>query len=270
MTKSTDIYVPTTEIEKTFINCIWRLSESDLNERKEIILPKGTAEIIFNFSDKINYFNPSFHVSKRLPTVFVNGINFKPFELTKTGRQEFLGIQLNSIGLRLLLNISAREFNNSVYNGKDICPQLGNLADELFYKQTFTQQVQIILEWLRKIIPSNNFQYSISRVQKLMSCNCIHDLTVKKLSEEICLSDRQLRRFSQDWLGMNTEEFIHYGKYLNCLHLLHNSKQNLTNIGLEAGYYDQSHFIREFKSYTDLTPKQYQEANTYIPGHIFV
>ena len=82
MTKLSDIYFPTSEIEKTFINSIWRLSENDLNERKEIILPKGTVEIIFNFSDTINYFNPSLQVSKNLPSVFINGINFKPFELT--------------------------------------------------------------------------------------------------------------------------------------------------------------------------------------------
>jgi len=270
MTKSTDIYFPTGEIEKTFVNSIWRLSESDLHRRKEIILPKGTVEIIFNFSDKINYFNPTLQISKRLPTVFVNGVNFKPFELLKTGRQEFLGIQLNSIGLRLLFNISAKEFNNSVYDGKEICSQLDYLADELFCHQTFKNQVQIILAWIRYKIPKNNFQYSINRAQKLMSCNCHQNLTVKKLSEEICLSDRQLRRFSQDWLGMNTEEFINYRKYLTCLQLLHRSKQTLTEIGLEAGYYDQSHFIREFKSYTDLTPKQYQEANTEIPGHILV
>lgn len=270
MTKSTDIYYPTCEIDKRLINSIWRLSESDLHEQKEIILPKGTVEIIFNFSDKINYINPSLQVSKLLPTVFVNGINFKPFELIKTGRQEFLGIQLNSIGFRLLFNISVKEFNNNVYEGKEICSQFDNLANELFYKQTFSQQVQLILEWIRKIIPSNNFQYSMSRAQKLMSYNGRHNLTVKKLSEEICLSDRQLRRFSQDWLGMNTEEFILYNKYLTCLQLLHHSKQTLTEIGLEASYYDQSHFIREFKSYTNLTPKQYQEANTDLPGHIFV
>lgn len=270
MTKTTDIYYPTGEIEKTFINSIWQLSENDLHKRKEIILPKGTVEIIFNFSDKINYFNPSLQVSEKLPTVFVNGINFKPFELIKTGRQEFLGIQLNSIGLRLLFNISTKEFNNSICEGKKICTDLDILADELYYKHTFSQQVEIILVWIRKKILKSNYQYSINRVQKLLSFNCHHNLTVKKLSEEICLSDRQLRRFSQDWLGMNTEEFILYHKYLNSLYLLHNSKQTLTEIGLEAGYYDQSHFIREFKSYSDLTPKQYREANTDLPGHIFL
>lgn len=270
MTTLSDIYFPTGEIEKTFINSIWRLSEKDVNERKEIILPKGTVEIIFNFSDTINYFSSSLQVSKKLPSVFINGINFKPFELTKTGRQEFLGIQLNSIGLRLLFNVSAKEFNDRVLEGREVCSQLDNLAHELYYKQSFIQQVEILLTWIRSKIAVSNFQFSIDRANKLLSLSNQHHLTVSHFCQQVCLSDRQLRRFALDWLGMNTEEFIQYHKYLYCLHRLRHSKQSLTEIGFAAGYYDQSHFIREFKSYTHLTPKQYRDANVEYPGHIRV
>lgn len=269
MKKTTDIYCPTGEVEKAFINCIWRLSESGYSDRKEIILPKGTVEIIFNFSDTITYVNPSFQISTRLPAVFVNGINSKPFQLIKTGRQEFLGIQLKSMGLKLLFNTSAKEFNNRVYAAKDVCPSLDILADELLHRQSFSRQVESIMKWIhRKISTSKN--HATQRAHRLHGLVQTHNLTVKRLSQEICLSDRQLRRFSQDWLGMNTEEVILYNKYLRSLHLLHHSKQSLTEIGLEAGYYDQSHFLREFKSYTDLTPKQYREANAEFLGHIFV
>lgn len=270
MTKTTNIFYPTSAIEKSFINSIWLLSDNALHKRKEIILPKGTVEIIFNFSDKIDYYCPSLHNSKMLPKVFVNGINFKPFQLIKTGRQEFLGIQIKSIGLRLLFNLSAKEFNNCVHDGKDVCSCLDRLADELFFKQSFNQQVETILKWVRSKISRTNHQYQIDRFQKLISNSYSQNLSVKKLSDEICLSDRQLRRFSLDWLGMNTEEFIQYKKYLTSLHLLHDTNQPLTQIGLISGYYDQSHFIREFKSYTEITPKQYRESNKELPGHIFI
>jgi len=271
MAKIIDAYYPKNDIEKIFLNSIWRLSETDFHKRKEIILPKGTVELIFNFSDTVNYNNPSLMTSKKLPAVFVNGLNFRPFELVKTGHQDFLGIQLNSIGLRLLFNISAKEFNNNVFEVKDFCPYINILAEKLCQNKNFNLQVEIILNWIYKKISACNFRHSINRfhlMRKLIRC---HDITVKKLSEAVCLSERQLRRFSNDWAGMNTEEFILYNKYLVSLHLLHNSKRSITDIGLEAGYFDQSHFIREFKSYTDLTPKQYQNAKKEIPpGHIFV
>ena len=269
MTKSSNIYIPNNEVEKTFIKCIWRLSEYDIQERKEIILPKGTVEIIFNFFYKINYFSPSYKIEKSLPDVFVNGINFKPFELTKTKQQKFLGVQLNSIGLRLLFKIPSFELNNIVCDGNDICKQLSNLANDLNGEEEFSQQVKIILSWIRNTVSFNQIKYATSRAEKLTSCICYNNLTVKKLSKEIGLSERQLSRFSNDWLGMSTEQFIHYRKYLNCLNLLHQSKQNLTALGMQAGYYDQSHFIHQFKSFTDMTPRQYREAKTDLPGHIY-
>ncbi len=269
MKKTTDIHYPTGELEKAFINYIWRLSEFDLHRRKEIILPKGTAEIIFNFSGNVAYLNPSLQVRTILPAVFVNGLNFKPFSLVKEGRQEFLGIQMKSVGLRLLFNTPAKEFNDGVYEGNNVCSDLDFLADELHSACSFNRQVEIILKWIGKKISQISDRFSFNRACRLIQLSQGIGLTVRKLSEEVCLSDRQLRRFSQDWLGMTTEEFILYNKYLRALHILHNTKRSLTEAGLEAGYYDQSHFLREFKSYADLTPKQYRKANAEFLGHIF-
>lgn len=270
MAKTTNIYFPTDEIEKIFVKSIWRLTEKELTSRREIILPKGTVEIIFNFADDIFYLNHTLHLPKILPVVFVNGINFKPVELIKTGNQDFLGIQLNGIGLRLLFNISVKEFNDNIYEGSEIHLSLKLLADKLYCCRTFSQQTEIIRAWLRRQSPSMSCHYAIHRAQRLLSLINGNNLSIKKISEEICLSSRQLRRFSIDWLGMNTEELSQYSKYLACLYAIHQAKNTLTNIGLEAGYYDQSHFIREFKSYTNMTPKQYGDANAEYPGHILL
>lgn len=270
MTRSTNIYFPTGEAEKSFIHSIWQLSESDLNQRREIILPKGVVEIIFNYSDKIYYHCPSQKINSPLPEVFVNGINFKPFELTKTGQQRFIGIQLNSMGLKLLFNIPASKISNSVYRGEEVCSDLDILCDKLFHRQSFHQQVHVILEWVRKKIAVSHPPYAIHRANTLLGLGRQQNVSVKNICEQVCLSDRQLRRFSLAWLGMNTEEFLLYQKYLHSLQLLHHSTQTLTQIGLAAGYYDQSHFIREFKCYTDMTPMQYRKSVTELPGHIFL
>jgi AraC-like DNA-binding protein len=38
---------------------------------------------------------------------------------------------------------------------------------------------------------------------------------------------------------------------------LKNNFTSLTHLGLEAGYFDQSHFIRQFRNFADCTPSQY-------------
>lgn len=269
MSQKTNLYIPIGEIEKTFVNSIWFLEDKDISHSREVILPKGTVEIIFNFSDNILYINPANQASIHLPAVFINGLNFKPFELRKSGPIKLFGIQLNNIGLRMLFNLSVKEFNNKVFEAKIICSEIESLGSELSCSKNFDQGVEIILMWIRKKAIQRMNNFAIERASRLICLEEFEDMTVKKLCSLICLSERQLRRFSLDWLGMNTEEFISYKKYLKSLSLLHFSDQKLTDVGLQAGYYDQSHFIHEFKSFTDMTPKEYRHASKGIPGHIF-
>lgn len=262
-------YKPQRFPENLLINNIWRITDNNSHLRDELILPKGTAEIIFNFSDPVIYRNDAAGVAEKLPAVFINGINTKPFTLSKNGKQDFLGIQLSSPGIRFLFDVPSEEFNNGVFDITLLCKDLCSLTSEL-YEKPFSSQVLSVLNWLNKKISTISDYRHLLRAEKLKQMITYRNQTIRTLSSEFYLSDRQLRRIAHEWLAMSTEEFVQYNKYLASLQLLHSSHQTLTQIGLEAGYYDQSHFIREFKSYTGITPSQYRKANRSIPGHIFL
>lgn len=268
MINSANIYLPTNETEKRFIKSIWLLQEFNTMPRTETILPKGTVEIIFNFSDDVVYCNSNLDIKKALPRCFVNGVNFKPFNLIKNRQQVFLGVQLNALGLKILFDVPVSDFNNTVVEGYQVCESLNTLSNQLFQKKTFKNQVEIIMKWIYKKVSHFHYNKAINQVHNLFYSHKLDEKSVKELSNEVNLSERQIRRLSSEWLGMNTETFLRYHRYLTSLHLLHNTNLSLSQIGLEAGYYDQSHFIREFKSFTDIAPKKYQKSKTTLPGHI--
>lgn len=270
MIPDSDLFRPEDEIEKHFFISIWRVRDNASYQREETILPKGTAEIIFNLStDPIAYVKPASSALYKLPCCFINGINTQPFHLIKSGQQLFIGIQMTSLGLKSLFGIDACDFNNNVVEAALISRSLHALCDELYCQHSFSEQVAIIRKWLRlQILVSGNCK-TLFLFQKMFQTSNIEAITINNLCRAIGVSDRQLRRLSTAWLGMNTEKFFRYHKYLSALHLLHQSHESLTQIGLRAGYYDQSHFIREFKCYTGLTPKEYRLANTGLPGHLF-
>ncbi|MBK7099269.1 MAG: helix-turn-helix transcriptional regulator [Sphingobacteriales bacterium] len=269
MKTETDAYFPSEIPEILFLKCIWRLQEYHSHQKTETILPKGTVEIIFNLSESIIYNNPAINLDTQLPPCFINGINFKPFHLKKMGQQYFLGIQLNTIGLKLLFDIPLSEFADNFLDASLICNHLDDLTHKLFSKTEFGDQVFIIRKWLYQQISTSKHQNETFQIHNLFYNQKQLATSVLDLSKCACISDRQLRRISSEWLGMNTEAFVSYNKYLHSLNLLHHSNKSLTQIGLEAGYYDQSHFIRNFKSYTGLTPKEYQALCTSVPGHIY-
>lgn len=58
--------------------------------------------------------------------------------------------------------------------------------------------------------------------------------------------------------GLSTKKFERLVKFRKSLCNLIDSKDKLTEIGADAGYFDQAHFIREFKLFLNCTPSTYQ------------
>ena len=68
---------------------------------------------------------------------------------------------------------------------------------------------------------------------------------------------------------MNTEEILLYKKYLHAVHLMHHTNLLLTKIAYQSHFSDQSHFIKSFKAYAQLTPGEYSRNKGNVKGHIF-
>ncbi len=94
-------------------------------------------------------------------------------------------------------------------------------------------------------------------------------LSVPDLSAKYNVTPRHLSRLCNDYLGMSTEDLMLYKKYLAALYQMHRPHPSLTDITYQCGFYDQAHFVRTFKLFTGLTPRQYKKAMGDLPGHIF-
>lgn len=80
----------------------------------------------------------------------------------------------------------------------------------------------------------------------------------KQLANEIGISTRQLRRLSHLYLGISPKEFLKVQRFQKTLHLL-NTQQHASP-WLDY-YFDQSHFIREFKALSGATPGQFMKMS---------
>ena len=81
--------------------------------------------------------------------------------------------------------------------------------------------------------------------------------TVSELSEEIHWSSRQINRYFNSQFGFPLKEFL---KIVRCnASYDHVSKGQLSP---QEDYFDQSHFIKDIKTYTGTTPKKlYKNKN---------
>ena len=80
----------------------------------------------------------------------------------------------------------------------------------------------------------------------------------EKSARCICYSDRHIRRLFLKYIGVSPKLYtsmVRHQKTLRALNL--NPHQDLAGLAFEQGYYDQSHFIKEFKRFQGSTPVQF-------------
>ncbi len=77
-------------------------------------------------------------------------------------------------------------------------------------------------------------------------------------SRELGITDRQLRRLSQQYLGVSPKAFNQVLRFQNTLKAW-NTQRDAT--AWADWYFDQSHFSREFKSLTGVTPNQFAKMS---------
>jgi len=95
--------------------------------------------------------------------------------------------------------------------------------------------------------------------------------SLSELSKELGYSKRWVQLQYKEIFGLSFKELQNNMRFLKVLEyitmlVIKNHTINLSLLAIEFGYYDQAHFIKEFKYYTGLTPSIY--IKTKFNSHI--
>ena len=84
----------------------------------------------------------------------------------------------------------------------------------------------------------------------------LNTVNVNQLGRTFRLSEATLRRYFKKFIGLNVSDYIRYRKVREMTLRLYRGDYNALAVQ-ECGFYDQSHFIREFRRIHDTTPTQF-------------
>jgi AraC family transcriptional regulator len=91
----------------------------------------------------------------------------------------------------------------------------------------------------------------------------LDSIRIGELSEDTALSRTEFSRVFRRFEGMSPREYLQERKVQRARRLLDGSR-SLSEIALELGFYDQSHFTRVFKQLTGETPAAYRKRRTNV------
>ncbi|CEN36134.1 AraC family transcriptional regulator [Capnocytophaga cynodegmi] len=228
-----------------FIYCYWQLkTDAQLSENYRYkVISDGCIDIFFPFE------NPG--------ESYVMGF-------CKSYTEFDLGKQFNYIGIRFLPTIfplifkqNAKELSNTDVHLSLVLSNLARIISQEINELQSLQEIKNQLDTIFiKHLQKTDFQIDI-RFYNALEIILKSQGSAKITSDlDTGISPRHLRRLFEFYIGDTAKTFsqvVRFQSFLNAKI----SNQNTDNPSFyDMGYYDQSHFIKEFKTFCGVTPRE--------------
>ena len=100
-------------------------------------------------------------------------------------------------------------------------------------------------------------------------CGWGGDAPVAELSDEIGISSRRLVDVFSQQVGLTPKLFARVQRFQNVIQNLPPEQDvDWMDVALGCGYYDQAHFIHDFRSFSGLSPSTYLKHRTRHTNHV--
>ncbi|MFB6454784.1 helix-turn-helix domain-containing protein [Chitinophaga sp. Hz27] len=175
-------------------------------------------------------------------------------------------ISFTPYGLSVFTKLSMEELSHGMVTGEDI---FGNGFHQLYAQLQplpFAERVSLFETFLlqRFIAPYASHQVIFDLADSIKR---EVDRSPFQLLKELPLSVRQIERNFKRSVGVSIGRFLQVARFEKAQQLIAAlPSQRLTDIAHLAGYFDQSHFIADFKRFTGVSPKHFQVCSASPAG----
>lgn len=176
-------------------------------------------------------------------------------------------IEFQPAGLYAFTGVNQKELSNQTIHFELIKPMLCKLIMEILEKsrsmyELFACLDRLLLSSLQTSCPPE-LRYSVQSIIENMG-----SVSVKDLSGGVFYSRRHFNRIFDHYVGMSAKTFSRIVRINKAVRLLHNPRNTITNACNLSGFYDLSHFMRDFKSVCGLTPQEYRDKMSHFYSEI--
>lgn len=258
---------------KGYIEKLW-VFESDgrvPNDDMKLVVPNGLIKLMVPFRNGLSgKMNGWYHLSKEHSITLI-GMSDLPaiVDSEKDSTVGTIGVEFSPQGAYRFFHLRHSEIKNQIHPLTDI---LGNIAKQLEEEISNTELIDgkifLLQQFLLKLFSLNEadsiFDYCIQKIRLTRG-----KITVHELEKETGYSSRWLHMKFIDKIGVspkNLSSIIRFQQYYQAL--ANNQEMVFMKNDFYNHYYDQSHFIKEFKRFTGLPPVRFENENNEF-GKIF-
>ncbi|WP_434036275.1 AraC family transcriptional regulator [Formosa sp. 4Alg 33] len=245
---------------KSLVSCYWTLEvPKQCEPQKQRIVPDGCIELAFILGDDIKRYTSEKDFIIQ-PRAMVLGQTIEPFYIEPTGFVKTFAIRFYPYGFANFVSVPISNLANKE-TPINLLLEVEN-ADELEQKiiksENTEQRISIIENFL---LDRLNNEKTIDRIVKntidsLISAN--GSTSINSILKDDLSKRRQLERNFKKQIGVSPKQLGKVIRLQTALKMLLNQKsKNLTDIAYESKYFDQAHFIKDFREFVGINPKEF-------------
>lgn len=237
-------------------------------------LPDGNVNVVIDLTDypKFIYDNNTLKEIQCCKNVWFSGIRNNYITIPSGRDSEMFIINFHKGKAYPFVEMPLTELTDYVVDGElvmtsEILNMRETLLSLLFVKQKFLFAENHLLKMFGHKLVLNPFvDYSVNQILNMPS-----QMSIQRISEKVGFSQKHFIKIFKEHVGMTPKSFLKIIRFQKAIEEIEQSKpSNWTSVAFESGYYDQAHFINDFRTFSGFTPTEFLKTKSEYTNYIAI
>jgi AraC-like DNA-binding protein len=265
-------YIPSFPLSN-FVELFWLYQgQVQPSHSLERALPTGTMELVISLQNETLkiYDNQDHKKYQSFKGSLISGVHSESFIIDTSSQISVMGIHFKPAGAFPFLNLPAGELHNTTVSLDNFW---GGKAEEMRERllaapsslEKFKLLEHYLLSHIKQPLKRHPaIEFALKKIPSLQ-----HSRAISELTDQIGLSSRRFIELFNKQVGLSPKLFSRVCRFQYALRIINSTKQmDWSEIALECGYFDQAHFIHEFKAFSGLSPTVYKKQKGENLNHV--
>jgi AraC-like DNA-binding protein len=241
------------------VDHLWAYTGPSSHRRKRVF-PNGCVELILNFGEPYRLVEGT--GAEVCRSAWIGGPQVGPIILEQPAHQDVVGVRLRPAGAYAVL---ARPIRETTGLSLDLTDLIGAEANELLERceaaHAVTSRFCVVAQWIGKcFVRAHGMDKAVAWAVAQLDASG-GATSIAELRERTGLSKARLVEAFRDQVGLAPKLYGRIVRFHRALGRLQNAESaRLTDVALDAQYYDQPHMNAEFRALGGVTPRAFLAA----------
>lgn len=246
-----------------YVEIFWHYSGLQPDHSLEKILPDGAVELIIDLTDfpKRLHDPDDLRLARLYRDAWISGMRTEHLVIGADPGSSMMGVRFRPGGVGAFLPCPAAEIADRVIELDRIWGRASSsLRERLLEAPDARARFGIVEAFLHeryrdRFAPRPLVLEALERLRQTPG-----PLRVVDVAAELGVSQKHLIELFDRSVGLKPKAAHRVFRFVNALERIHGHRGlNWSALALDCGYYDQSHFNREFRAFSGITPTEYEE-----------